>query len=85
MTPDSVVPGCPVRADFDPLSAEYLADPFAVLATLPFEQSSVFYAPSIGYYVVARYVDIERVFRDPATFSAAATQKPVSRPAFMSS
>jgi cytochrome P450 len=77
MTPDSAVPGCPVRADFDPLSAEYLADPFAVLATLPSDQTPVFYAPSIGYYVVTRYADIEGVFRDPTTFSAAAAQLPL--------
>ena len=68
MTPDCAAPGCPVRSDFDPLSAEYLADPFAVLATLPSDQAPVFYAPSIGYYAVTRYADIERVFRDPTTF-----------------
>ena len=27
--------GCPVHAGFDPLSAEFLADPYAVMATLP--------------------------------------------------
>jgi cytochrome P450 len=76
MTPDSAAPGCPVDTDFDPLSAHYLADPFAVLATLPSE-TPVFYAPSIGYYVVTRHADIERVFRDSATFSAAAAQLPL--------
>ena len=32
---------CPVHADFDPLSSVFLADPFAVLRSLPFE-SQVF-------------------------------------------
>lgn len=77
MTPDTGAPGCPVNADFDPLSVEYLADPFAVLATLPTDQTPVFYAPSIGYYVVTRYADIEEVFRDSTTFSAAAAQLPL--------
>jgi hypothetical protein len=34
-------------------------------------EAPVFFAPSLGYYVVAGYADIERVFLDPATDSAA--------------
>ncbi len=64
--------GCPVHADFDPLSAEFLADPFAWLTDAP-----VFYAPSIGYYVVTRYRDIEEIFLNPQDFSAAAAQLPL--------
>ena len=37
---------CPVHADFDPLSSTFLADPFAVLASLP-RETPVFYAPSM--------------------------------------
>ena len=33
-----------VREDFDPLSAEFLADPYAVLASLPVQEMPVFYA-----------------------------------------
>ena len=69
--------GCPVRAGFDPLSAEFLADPFAVLAELPVEEAPVFYAPSIDYYVVTRYADIEAVFLDPDSYSAGAAQLPL--------
>ena len=65
---------CPVREGFDPLAPEFLADPYAVLASLPLDEAPLFYAPSIGYYVLTRYADIEQVFRDPATFSAAAAQ-----------
>jgi cytochrome P450 len=67
---------CPVHADFDPLSPSFLADPFAVLASLPREMP-VFYAPSIDYYVVARYADIEAVFLDHDTYSAAPAQLPL--------
>jgi cytochrome P450 len=73
----TVAPGCPVVADFDPLSPAYLDDPYAVLAALPLAASPVFYAPSIDYYVVARYADVAQVFGDPATFSAAAAQLPL--------
>ncbi|MEO8449784.1 MAG: cytochrome P450 [Gemmatimonadota bacterium] len=71
-------PGCPVHADFDPLSPTFLADPFAVLASLP-RETTVFYAPSIDYYVVTRYADIDVVFLDPDTYSAASAQLPLAQ------
>ncbi len=37
----------------------------------------VFYAPSIGYYVITRYADIEQVFRDSGSYSAAVAQAPL--------
>ncbi|HEX4109851.1 MAG TPA: cytochrome P450 [Solirubrobacteraceae bacterium] len=37
----------------------------------------VFYAPSIDYYVVSRYADVEAVFLDPDCFSAAPAQLPL--------
>jgi cytochrome P450 len=67
---------CPVLEGFDPLAPEFLADPYAVLAGLP-REAPVFYAPSIGYYVITRYADIEQVFRDPDSYSAAAAQVPL--------
>src|SRR5437899_2220016 len=67
---------CPVHADFDPLSPIFLADPFAVLASLSAD-APVFYAPSIDYYVVTRYADIEAVFLDDETYSAAPAQLPL--------
>src|ERR1700677_4622123 len=67
-------PGSPVDESFDPLSPQFLADPFAVMAQA---EAPVFFAPSIGYYVVTRYQDIEAVFKDPATYSAAAAQAPL--------
>jgi cytochrome P450 len=67
--------GCPVHAGFDPLSEEFLRDPYAVLPAVA--EAPVFYAPSLDYYVVTRYADIERVFLDPDTFSAANAQLPL--------
>src|SRR5215831_9283626 len=68
---------CPIHANFDPLSTAFLADPFAVLRSLPGD-TQVFYAPSIDYYVVTRYADIEAVFLDPETYSAATAQLPLT-------
>jgi cytochrome P450 len=73
MTTDATA-RCPVDESFDPLSPEFLADPFAVMAKVP---APIFFAPSIGYYVVTRYEDVEEVFKDPATYSAATAQAPL--------
>jgi cytochrome P450 len=68
---------CPVDQWFDPLAPDFLEDPFAVLATLD-EDTPVFYAPSLDYYVVTRHADIDAVFHDNATFSAANAQLPLA-------
>jgi cytochrome P450 len=68
---------CPVHAGFDLLSEEVLADPYAVMADLPLEETPVFYAPALEGYVVTRYADIDAVFHDHATYSAAAAQMPL--------
>jgi cytochrome P450 len=75
----AVAAQCPVHAEFDPLSADFLADPFAVMATLPLAEEPVFYAPALEYYVVSRYADVEAVFLDPASYSAATAQLPLVR------
>ena len=67
---------CPVHGGFDPLTPSFLSDPFATLASLRGEMP-VFYAPSIGYYIVTRYADIESVFLDSDTYSAAPAQQPL--------
>jgi cytochrome P450 len=78
MTTHALDPGCPVDESFDPLSPEFLADPFAVLGKLPpGHERPVFFAPSIGYYVVTRHAEIEQVFRDHDTYSATIAQAPL--------
>jgi len=76
-TPAGAAPGCPVDESFDPLSPEFLADPYTILAKLPSAGKPVFFAPSIGYYVVTSYDAVDQVFRDPATYSAAVAQAPL--------
>jgi cytochrome P450 len=66
-----------VEREFDPLSPGFLADPFAVMATLALAERPVFYAPAIDYYVVTRYRDIEAIFSDDDSYSAAAAQLPL--------
>lgn len=77
MVKGQVARGCPVDEAFDPLASDFLADPFAVLASLPANELPIFYAPSIGYYVLTRYADIEQVFRDSRSYSAAVAQAPL--------
>ena len=74
----TAAPGCPVHSEFDPLAPDYLQDPFAVMRELPAREEPVFYAPAIDYYVVTRYDDIEAIFLDHETFSAAAAQLPLA-------
>ena len=68
----------PVREDFDPLSPRFLADPFAALDELRRDPAPIFYAPLIDYYVLTRHADVERVFRESKTYSAAAAQLPLA-------
>src|SRR6187551_603960 len=63
---------------FDPFSADYLADPYPHLARARAD-APVFYAADLDMWVVSRYADIEAIFTDPATFSAAIAQDPCSR------
>ena len=66
---------CPVHA-FDPFSAEFLADPYPTLNAMR-EEGPVYYSPVLDMWVVTRYADIEAIFRDPDTFSAAIAQDPI--------
>ncbi len=59
MTTAATVPGCLVDESFDPLSPEFLADPYAVMATLPGAGKPVFFAPSIGYQVVRQCAGLQ--------------------------
>ena len=77
MTTTGTLNGCPVDESFDPLSPGFLADPYAAMAALPRQEQPIFFAPSIGYYVLTRYADIEQVFQDAASYSAAVAQAPL--------
>lgn len=64
--------GCPFR----PFSETYLADPYPTLNTLR-EQGPVFFDDELGVYVVTRHAEVEAVFHDHETFSAANAQDPI--------
>jgi cytochrome P450 len=74
--PPPTATGYPIDRDFDPLAPAFLRDPFAILAALDAE-TPVFYAPSLDYYVVTRHADIDAVFHDNETYSAANAQLPL--------
>lgn len=72
--------GCPVSslaANFDPFRGAYQVNPADSLAPARREEP-VFYSPLLDYWVVTRYSDIEAIFRDPTTFSAAITLEQIS-------
>lgn len=61
---------------FDPLGADFLGDPYPLLAKAR-EEAPAFYAPELDMWVVTRFADIEAIFTDVPTFSAAIAQDPV--------
>jgi cytochrome P450 len=67
---------CPVHQSFDPLDEAYLADPYPAMSAVRTE-APAFYIPEFDMWAVTRYDDIEAIFKDPATFSAAIGQRPV--------
>jgi cytochrome P450 len=54
----------PVDENFDPLSEDYLEDPYAYYARFR-RESPVFFAPKIRMWVVSRYEDILAIVKDP--------------------
>ncbi|MBP6900632.1 MAG: cytochrome P450/oxidoreductase [Burkholderiaceae bacterium] len=63
--------GCPVSAAaaaFDPFEDGYQQSPPDELRWAR-AQEPIFYAPKLGYWVVARYADVQAIFRDHLTFS----------------
>ncbi len=69
-------PGCPVHQHWSPLDADYLANPYAIAASLR-DELGVFYAESLGYLVVTEISEIERIFTDHETFASVNVQDPV--------
>jgi cytochrome P450 len=65
-----------VDPDFDPLAPDYLADPYPYFARFR-EEAPIFYAPRVDFWVVSRYEDIQRIVKDPETFSNTRVQEPL--------
>ena len=68
--------GCPVDHRWNPLSPEYLRDPYGISARLRVD-SPTFYAAQLGYVVINSMADIEAVFIDHETFASTNVQDPV--------
>ena len=68
--------GCPIHATWSPLNDDYLAEPYKIAAELR-DQHPVFYAEELGYLVVTKMDDIERIFTDHETFASVNVQDPV--------
>jgi cytochrome P450 len=66
---------CPVRS-WDPLGAEYLADPYPTARSLR-EETPVFFTDALGYLVVTRMEDIVEVFMNPDVYASVNVQDPL--------
>ena len=75
---DSPAPptGCPVHATWNPLDDDYLEDPYRIAAELR-DEHPVFFAEELGYLVVSKMDEIERIFADHETFASVNVQDPV--------
>jgi len=68
--------GCPMHASWSPLNDDYLEEPYQIAADLR-DEHPVFYAEELGYLVVTKMDDIERIFTDHETFASVNVQDPV--------
>jgi cytochrome P450/ferredoxin len=67
---------CPVDHTFDPLAADYLADPYPAFARYR-EEQPVFFSSVMNSYIVTRYEDIDYILMNPDSFSSANTVTPL--------
>ena len=61
---------------YDPFGPVFLSDPYAVFSALRTE-APVAYAPAIDMWTVTDFEDVDAIFKDPQTFSAAIAQSPL--------
>jgi cytochrome P450 len=55
---------------WDPISEEYKDDPHRVWRLLR-DEAPVYYNPTLDFYALSRFVDVDAAHRDPKTFSSA--------------
>lgn len=53
---------------FDPLSSEFISDPWPRLAKIQ-EEQPVFYDPDLGFWIVTKYEDVRKCFSDKNSFT----------------
>ena len=59
-----------ISSQFDPLSDDYLADPYPFISEAR-QAAPVFYSEKLDHWVVTRYQLIRHIFLNPQIFSAA--------------
>ena len=64
---------------FDPLSEEYLFDPYPFFAAAA-AAAPAFFCETIDHWIVTRYHDVRHILRTPAIFSAANANSPLRPP-----
>jgi cytochrome P450 len=65
-----------LASEFDPFGPEFLADPYPLFVRYR-NESPVFYSPRLDYWVLTRYHDVRRAFRDTDVYSAANALAPI--------
>ena len=60
----------PLLVEFNPLSADFFADPYPTYRRLRGE-APVYFSERYGFYALSRYADVLRASRDWQTFSSA--------------
>lgn len=73
---NAIASACPVEHDLEPLSPDFLSDPFPYFAARR-RETPVFYLEELDLYVVTRYADVERIFLDRDAFGAANASSPI--------
>jgi hypothetical protein len=68
-----------ISSQFDPLSDDYLADPYPFVSEAR-QAAPVFYSEKLDHWVVTRYQPIRHIFLNPQIFSAANANSPVLPP-----
>ena len=68
-----------IAAQFDPLSEDYLVDPYPYLSEAR-AKAPVFYSEKLDHWVVTRYNLIRHIFLNPQIFSAGNANSPVLPP-----
>jgi cytochrome P450 len=69
-------PLTPASLSFDPFDADYLSNPYPLLASLR-SSEPVFYSPNLKSWVVTRYETLRSILRDPRRFSARIASDPI--------
>lgn len=69
----------PIEFRFDPLSSDFLRDPYPFLAQAR-AHAPAFRSEPLDHWVVTRYEDVRHILRTPAVFSATNANSPLQAP-----